>query len=271
MEAASNGPAAHHRLMMLAANKAGDLMFPNTSPGLSRAIKFVAVLFLTGCAYSYQARHVTPSSFLGPSASLLEKGKKHDDPLLVYRRAGTAWSSYDKIIVDPIEIWTTNPSSSDDEWSDVQKLGANFHQTLTERLARSYRIVETSQPGAMRIRTAMIDARPARAAFKVAKDVAPYTSVTVADTVWTFITGKPAFSGEVSFEYMIYDSATGELLAAGADRRVGGDQIGKATFTTWGDVQNITTLWCDFAAYRLCLDRGGRDCRKPRAGLLETP
>src|SRR6266849_9417229 len=242
-------------------------MLPNTSA----AIRFAAALLLAGCAYSYQARHVTPTSFLGPSASLLEKGKRRDDPLLVYRRAGTAWASYEKIIVDPIEIWTTNPSSSADEWSDVQKLAADFHQTLTEKLARSYRIVETSQAGAMRIRIAMIDARPARAAFKVAKDVAPYTVVTVADAAWTFITGKPAFGGEVSIEYMIHDSATGDLLTAGADRRVGGDQIGRATFTTWGDVKNIITLWSDLAAYRLCLDRDGKDCRRPSAGLIERP
>jgi Protein of unknown function (DUF3313) len=239
-------------------------------PKMSPAIQFAALL-LAGCAYSYQARHVTPTSFLGSSKSLLEKGKRHDDPLLVYRRPGTSWASYDKVIVDPIEIWTTNHSISADEWSDIQKLGNDFGRTLTEKLARSYRIVETSQPGAMRIRLAMIDARPARAAFKVAKDAAPYIGVTVADTAWTFITGKPAFGGEVSIEYMIHDSATGELLAAGADRRVGGDQIGKATFTTWGDVKNIVSLWSDFAVYRLCVDRGGHDCVKPKAGLLETP
>jgi hypothetical protein len=191
--------------------------------------------------------------------------------LLVYRRPGTAWASYDKIIVDPIEIWTTSSSSSADEWSDIQRLSMDFHQTLTDRLRRSYRIVETSQPGAMRIRLAMIDAKPARAVFKVAKEAAPYTGVTVADTAWTFITGKPAFGGEVSVEYMIQDSATGELLAAGADRRVGGDQIGRATFTTWGDVKNIVSLWSDFAAYRLCVDRAGHDCVKPKAGLLDTP
>ncbi len=240
-------------------------------PKISPLIRFTAALLLTGCAYSYQARHVTPTSFLGPSGSLLEKGKRHDDPLLVYRRPGTAWASYEKIIIDPIEIWTTNPSSSADEWADVQKLAKDFHQMLTEKLARSYRIVETSQPGAMRIRLAMVDAKPARAAVKVVKDVAPYTGVTVAGIAWTFITGKPAFGGEVSIEYMITDSATGELLAAGADRRVGGDQIGRATFTTWGDVKNIVSLWSDFAAYRLCVDRGGHDCVKPKAGLVETP
>src|SRR5712691_3426183 len=159
---------------------------------LPNARRFVALLLLTGSAYSYQGRHVTPTSFLGPSASLLEKGKRHDDPLLVYRRPGTPWASFDKIIIDPIEIWTTDSSSSADEWSDIQRLATDFHQILTERLARSYRIVETSQPGAMRMRLAMIDAKPARAAFKVVKVVAPYFGVFVADTAWTFITGKPA-------------------------------------------------------------------------------
>src|SRR5260370_13559335 len=176
-------------------------------PKVSHATRFAAALLLTGCAYSYQARHVTPTSFLGPSASLVEKGKRHDAPLLVYRRPGTAWASYDKIIVDPIEIWTMSSSSSAAEWSDIQKLASDFGQTLTERLAKSYRIVKTSQPGAMRIRIAMVDAKPARAAFKVAKDVAPYTRLTVADTAWTFITGKPAVGGGISIGYMLHYSA----------------------------------------------------------------
>src|SRR5260370_9899855 len=107
-------------------------------PKVSHATRFAAALLLTGCAYSYQARHVAPTSFLGPSASLLEKGKRHGDPLLVYRRPGAAWRSYDKIIVDPIEIWTTSPSSSADQWSDIQRLATDFHQTLTDRLARAY-------------------------------------------------------------------------------------------------------------------------------------
>src|SRR5260221_4843157 len=184
------------------------------------ALRFIAALLLTGCAYSYQARHVTLTSFLGQSASLLEKGKRHDDPLLVYRHRGTVWASYAKIIVDPIEIWTTNPSSSADEWADVQKLARDFHQTLTEKLARSYRIVETSQSGAMRIRPAMIDAKPAHATFKVVKDFAPYTGVAVAGMAWTFITRKPAVGGEVLIQYIIHDPATGELLDAVEESRV---------------------------------------------------
>src|SRR6266481_5072789 len=118
---------------------------------------FFSVLVLAGCAHSYQARHVTPTSFFGTSAPLLEKGKRRDDPLLVYRRAGTDWSSYDKIILDPVEIWTTDSSSSANEWTDIQKLAEDFHRTLTEKLAKSYRMVDTPQPGAIRIRVGMID------------------------------------------------------------------------------------------------------------------
>jgi hypothetical protein len=101
----------------------------------------------------------------------------------------------------------------------------------------------------------------------VAKLVAQYAGF--ADLLWTFATGKPAFAGEVSLEYMIRDSTTGTLLAAGADKRVGGNQLGAATFTNWGDVQNILTYWSDLTVYRLCVDRVEADCEKPTAGLLK--
>jgi hypothetical protein len=68
---------------------------------------------------------------------------------------------------------------------------------------------------------------------------------------------------------MIRDATTNDLLAAGADRRVGGNQLGAATFTEWGDVKNILTYWSSLTAYRLCIDRRAPDCRRPSAGLVE--
>jgi len=102
-----------------------------------------------------------------------------------------------QIIVDPIEIWTTDSSSSDDAWSDIQRLATDFHQTLTERLARSYRIVETSQSGAMRIRIAMVDARPAACSVQGREGRLRLTPVSPLLTpAWTFITGKPTFGAK---------------------------------------------------------------------------
>lgn len=232
------------------------------------AIGLSSLLALTGCVTSKQARTVTPGGFLGASSALLEKGEKGEEALLIYRRSGTDWRSYNKVILDPIAMWSEKPSTLPAaQQADYQKLVDSFQRTLAGKLAKSYTIVETAEPGTLRIQAAIINGAQANNTLKVAKTIAPYAGF--ADLLWTFATGKPAFAGEVSLEYMIRDSMSEELLTAGADRRVGGNQLGRSTFTTWGDVQNILTYWSDLTVYRLCVDRAANDCRKPSAGLIE--
>jgi hypothetical protein len=232
------------------------------------AIGVVAVLLLTGCVSSRQARSVTPGGFLGESASLLEKGEKGEEALLVYQKPDTDWKSYDKVLLDPVAIWDAKPVAlPPEQLADYQKLVDSFQRTLSDKLARSYAIVDAPEAGALRIQTAIVNGSQANNTLKVAKIIAPYAGI--ADYLWTFATGKPAFTGEVSLEYMIRDSQSQELLAAGADRRVGGNQLGQSTFTTWGDVKNILTYWSDLTVYRLCVDRAAPDCRRPSAGLTE--
>jgi hypothetical protein len=56
------------------------------------------------------------------------------------------------------------------------------------------------------------------------------------------------------------------LLAAGADRRVGGTNLfDKEVFNSWGDVKNSLEFWADASVYRLCVLRGGANCVKPKA------
>jgi hypothetical protein len=241
---------------------------PGAMRNVAIGVTTLAILFLTGCVTSKQARHITPGGFLGDHASLLEKGQKGEEALLVYSKDGTDWKAYDKVLVEPPAIWSAKPSNvPEDQLDDYQKLVDHFHNTLREKLGRSYGIVDAPAPGALRIQTAIVNGRQAYNTLKVAKVIAPYAGF--ADVLWTFITGKPAFAGEVSLEYMIRDAQSDELLAAGADRRVGGNQLGKSTFTTWGDVQNILMYWSDLTVYRLCVDRAAPDCRKPVAGILE--
>ena len=228
-----------------------------------------ALLVLAGCVSSSRARKVTPSDFLGESSSRLEKGSK-DDALLVYRNKNADWPSYDKIIVDPITILgVKRPPLPPDQLADFQKLVDDFYRTLRDRLSKDYAMTDSPAAGAMRIQIAILNGKPAKASLKVVKTVAPYAGS--ADTLWTFVTGKPAFAGEVSIEYMISDSRSQELLAAGADRRVGGNQLGKATLSSWGDVRNIFEYWSDQAVYLLCVDRKAIGCTKPRAGLVKNP
>jgi hypothetical protein len=236
---------------------------------LEISFALTALVVLGGCVSSSHARKVTPSRFLGDSASLLKKGGK-DDVLLVYRNKNTDWRTYDKIIVDPVTIWDVeNSTLPADELADYQRLVDDFYVTLKAKLSKDYGMTDTPAAGAMRLQVAIVNGDQANAALKVAKTIAPYAGT--ADTLWTFATGKPAFAGEVSIEYMVKDSQSQELLAAGADRRVGGNQLGKATLTGWGDVQNILVYWSDQAVYLLCVDRKAKDCKKPKAGLVKNP
>jgi hypothetical protein len=231
----------------------------------------IACVALSGCASSSRARNVQPSDFLGDSAKLLKKGTRSDF-LLVYRNPNVPLLSYDKVILEPVKLWApkgTETKLPPDQLADLQKLVDSFDHTLREKLAKDYTLVDAPAPGAMRIEVAVVNGRKANSTLRVAKTIAPYAGS--ADTLWTFATGKPAFTGEASLEFMIHDTQTGELLAAGADRRVGGNQLGKATVKDWGDVENILTYWSDEAVYALCMDRKARNCVKPSAGLLENP
>jgi hypothetical protein len=234
------------------------------------AIGITALAFavLTACVSSSRARSVKPSDFLGDTASLLKKGDKNDF-LLVYRNKDAQWASYDKIFLEPVTIWhAENSKLPADALADFQKLVDDFQHLLTEKLSRDYQMVPAPAPNAMRIRIAIMNGEQANVPLKVASH-APYAGY--ASTLWTFATGKPAFAGEVSLEYIVRDSITEELLAAGADRRVGGNQVDTKVLTSWGDVQNILTYWTDEAVYRLCLNRKAKDCPKPSSGLLENP
>ncbi len=221
------------------------------------------------CVSTNQARSVKPSGFLGDSAALLKKGGK-DDALLVYRKKDTDWKAYHEILLDPITIWGVESSTlPKDQLADFQRLVDQFYAMLRDKLSKDYKITDTPSAGAMRLQIAIIDGERANVTLKVAKTIAPYAGY--ADTIWTFATGKPAFAGEVSIEYMVKDSESQDLLEAGADRRVGGNQIGKSTLNSWGDVQNSLIFWSDEAVYRLCLNRGEAHCTAPSAGLVKNP
>ncbi|HEY1251152.1 MAG TPA: DUF3313 domain-containing protein [Thermoanaerobaculia bacterium] len=209
-----------------------------------------------------------PSDFLGDAGKLLQKGDKTDF-LMVYRNRDARWSEYDKILLEPVAIWhVENSRLPKDALADLQKLVDDFQRLLMDKLSRDYKMVDAPGPNTMRIRIAIMNGERANVPLKVASH-APYAGY--ANTVWTFVTGKPAFAGEVSLEYMVRDSVSDALLAAGADRRVGGNQVDTSTLSSWGDVQKILTYWTDEAVYRLCLDRKAQECPRPKAGLLENP
>jgi hypothetical protein len=227
----------------------------------------ITVAMLSACAATKQARSMKEASpFLGEYRSLLRPGKG-DEPLLIYRKEMPTqkMAAYRSILLEPVTVWDDpNDKLSGDQRADLQSLADSFYATLKEKLSKDYEMVETAGPDTMRIQVAIIHGDKSKVGLATISKIIP--QVRLLNTLWSFVSGKPAFTGEVSIEFKFTDASTGELLAAGADERVGTLKLFDATaFGSWGDVKNAFTYWGDFAVYRLCVLRGGSGCEKPSA------
>jgi hypothetical protein len=222
---------------------------------------------LGGCASGRQARNVQTTDFLGQYKSLLKPGQPEEEPLLLYRNPKANWAGYKKILLEPVTVWgDPNHALSAEQQRDLEQVVDAFFASLRQKLSADYEMADAAGAGVMRARVAIENSQAGKTTLKVASRGVPYGGP--AGAVWTLITGKPAFVGETSIEFIVQDGATGELLAAGADRRVGGDSFNKQYLSSWGDVKNALDFWTDSAVYRLCIGRGGPNCIRPKASLL---
>jgi hypothetical protein len=150
-----------------------------------------------------------------------------------------------------------------DNEEELTLLAKSFYEMLSERLSQDYSLVEEPAPGAMSIQVAITHAEPSWVAPQVLSKVSWQLQAT--NSVVRYFRGKPAFAGEITIEFSVRDSLTGELLFAGTDRRVGGQNLfDKELFNSWGDVQNSLEFWTEQSAYHLCVARRGSNCSLPK-------
>ena len=225
---------------------------------------------VAACATSNQARSTETTGFLGEHRSLLRPGQKGKEALLTYTKPGVNWAGYKKILLEPVAIWSDpkNPLPPEQE-ADLKQLVDSFYATLRQKLSADYELVDRPGPGTLRIQAAITNGMAANTTMKLASKAVPYGGA--ASALWTFTTGKPAFAGEVSIEFMVKDGQSGELLGAGADRRVGTDSLNKEALNSWADVKNSLEFWSDAAVYRLCVLRGAAGCVEPKNSPVEMP
>jgi hypothetical protein len=220
---------------------------------------------VAGCAATEQAKTVQTNGFLAPYQSLLEKGQRGEEALLYYRNPGADWASYHAILLEPVLLWD-NPNSnlSADQRHDLQELVNSFYATLYEKLSKDYTMVQTPGPGVMQIQVAVSHGEPSHTALSVASKI--ILPVKLANSAWSFISGKPVFTGQVTIEVVVKNAQTGQVLGVGADRRVGGLKLfDKNAFNSWGDVKNSLQFYANASVWRLCVLRGGTHCVKPKA------
>ena len=228
-------------------------------------VGFMTVMLMAGgCAQTSRAPDIADSGFLGADYALLKPGKP-DQAQLVYLRPGVEWSRYRKILLDPVTGWKGKESAGRGiSAHDEQMLVNYFYSVIHGALEKEgFTLVTSPGPDTLRGRVAITKAQESDVALNVISTVIP--ALHALSSLEKAATGKPSFVGEAQIEVKATDAATGELLAAGIDHRVGGKALDASIMTSWGDVENMMRLWANHGAHNLCRMQKRANCIAPPA------
>lgn len=198
-------------------------------------------LLLTGCAKTLQVSiedRTAICSFLGPACRKLTPGGAGQS-YLRYVNSGARWSQYRKVIVDPVVIISSTESQITP--AAQQHLANYFDAALKERLGARFQLTDQPGAGVMRIQVALTDARAATPGLRTITMAVPQARTL--STIGYLTTGSFPFVGAAEGVAKVVDSRNGELLAALADRQIGGGHIKSAAQWTMGDAENAINLW----------------------------
>jgi hypothetical protein len=186
------------------------------------------------------------TAFLGSDYGLLKPGKE-GQVALVYFNPNARWSGYSKVLLEPVQFWAA-PNSSVPA-ADQKALTSYFYNVLKEDLGKSFTLVDEPGPGVMTVQVALNEASGAVPIPRSVSVLIPQARVL--NYVQSLATGSYAFVGSAEAQAKIVDSVGGQLLAAGADRRLGGMQIAAAAQWQWGDAEKIMKYWAAKISTRL--------------------
>jgi len=175
----------------------------------------------SGCGASHQARSMEIKDSLLINPAILEKGTD-GQALYRYVNPKADFKSYSKVMIDSVLMSKSADLDSDDV-ENYQKLVNNAYVFLNDELKKDYAIVRAPEPGTLRIQMAIIAADASKPVRNLLGTVFPI-GVAISSVKYS-ATGKPSAVGEITVEMKATDAATGELLFAAVDRRVGGMNI----------------------------------------------
>jgi hypothetical protein len=174
---------------------------------------------------------------------------------LRYVNPAAQWSSYNKVMIDPVTFWggemTRVPAT------DQQVLVNYFSQQLQEQLGKKFQIVNHAGPGVIRLQAAMTDAETATPLLRSVSMIIPQAHML--SNLKYLTTGTFPFVGGAQAEMKITDAVTGEVLAEAVDRRIGGGSFTTGFQWQWGDAENAINKWCGMTTERLSAWTSGEE------------
>jgi hypothetical protein len=216
----------------------------------------LSVALLYGCASTYQKRSVKGSGFLKDYSQLKDHGG--DTAMLSYINPNAKFSTYTKIMLDPVRAYASSKDSSMAKMDkEKQQMLLNyFDAALRENLKKSYTLVSQPGPDVLRVRVALTEARGSMVLLDTVSSVLPPGIALSA--VKTIITGKHLAVGEVGAECEGLDSMTGTQLFAAVDARVGRKYTLKFDkFSKWHTAKDACDFWAEQLHERL-LEKSGK-------------
>ncbi|MGZ8152543.1 MAG: DUF3313 domain-containing protein, partial [Methylovulum sp.] len=144
-----------------------------------------------------------------------------DQFALRYANPAVQWTSYSKILIEPVTFWGGNTTAV--PTSDQQMLVNYFSQQLKARIGEKMQIVDQPGPGVMKLTVAMTDAEAATPGLRSISMIVPQAHML--SNIKYRATGTFPFVGAAQVEAKITDSVSGEVLGAAVDRRIGGGNM----------------------------------------------
>lgn len=219
------------------------------------AASALACVAIAGCSTTQRVKVKQPGDcvFLRPvvCASLQSGGNRLAD--LSYVNPTVQWQRYGKVMIMPVTFWGSEKEKM--SASDRQALADYFHATLVEHLGKKFPVVDQPGPGVMKLQIAITDAEAATPVLRTVSMVVPQARAL--NTLKYLATGTYGFVGAAQAEAELTDSVTGQVLAAGMDRRVGGGSLETAAQWQWGDAENAMNKWAEELTNRLAAFTSG--------------
>jgi hypothetical protein len=170
---------------------------------------------------------------LGNVCGQLTPGGK-DQASLRYISPSAQWINYNKVKIEPVTFWGGDSTSV--SAADQQMLVNYFSQPLKEQLGKKFDIAEYAGPGVMKLTVAMTDSEAATPGLRSISIIVPQAHML--SNLKYLASGTFPFVGGAQAEAKITDSVSGDLLAAAADKRIGGGSFTTGFQWQWGDAEN---------------------------------
>lgn len=206
----------------------------------------VVLSFLTGCATTTQTTGVIPSGFL-QDYSQLRPGQKGEAQLR-YIDPNADFAEYDKILMDPVAVYAAEEDSNLSRLpkDQLQNIVDYFDAVVREQLKGDYTFVNKVEPGTMRLRIAITEAKGAIVPLTVTSTILPIGRAVSAVSKLT--TGVSAGAAMAGIEMELLDAQTGRRLMACVDERAGGR---RTALKKWEGVQKAYDYWAKTLKVRL--------------------